>query len=312
MNLKYTGAIGKLYWIWFTNLIFQTITLYIYRPWAKTKIRKYFYSNISIFGDRLEYSGTGRELFKGYAQAMLYLMILSAILSTMIAIFLGNASFIEAVLSYIPLMALLYYAQYSSLRYRFSRTRWRGIRASISGSGIKYMWFRLGRALINLLTLGFATGKSDLMAKKYLIEDSSIGSVKFKLSGDVSDLNRVNAITLILAIPTLFISRFWYIAALKSYVWNHLNVDNIRFQADFTGFKFLRLFLGNILIISFTFGLGMPFILQRSVKFFTNNIQIIGSEEDLGIFQASASASAFGDGLEGVTEDGLDLDIGIW
>jgi uncharacterized membrane protein YjgN (DUF898 family) len=312
MSLKYTGAIGKLYWIWFTNLMLQFITLYIYRPWAKTKIRKYFYSNIFIFGDRLEYSGTGRELFKGYAQAILYLMILSAIISTLIAIFLSEASFIDAVMSYIPIMALLYYAQYSSLRYRFSRTRWRGIRASISGSGLKYMGFRLGRALINIITLGFSIGKSDLMAKRYLIEDSFIGSVKFKFLGNVSDLNRVNAVTIILALPTLFISRFWYIAALKKYVWNHLNIGSVSFHADFTGSKILRLFLGNIFILAFTLGFGMPIILQRSVKFFTDNIQIIGTEQDLDIFQAPDLGSAAGDGLEGITDDGLDLDIGIW
>jgi Bacterial protein of unknown function (DUF898) len=38
------------------------ITLGIYRFWATTRVRRWFWSKVTIDGERLEYSGTGFEL----------------------------------------------------------------------------------------------------------------------------------------------------------------------------------------------------------------------------------------------------------
>ena len=57
---------------------------------------------------------------------------------------------------------LFYFGSFSALRYRLSRTRWRGIRGSLQGHGFDYVLFRLKRTIINICTLGYAIGRSDL------------------------------------------------------------------------------------------------------------------------------------------------------
>ena len=49
----------------FTNLLLTIVTLSIYSSWAKTRTRRYLWSRTRFIDDRLEYSGTGLELFIG-------------------------------------------------------------------------------------------------------------------------------------------------------------------------------------------------------------------------------------------------------
>ena len=64
--LEYDGETGSLYGVWLKNLVLLIITLGIYRAWARTNIRRYVWSSYTIAGDRLEYTGTGGELLRGY------------------------------------------------------------------------------------------------------------------------------------------------------------------------------------------------------------------------------------------------------
>ena len=48
------------------NALLTLITLGIYRFWAKTNIRRFFWRNVSLLDDPLEYTGTGGELFVGF------------------------------------------------------------------------------------------------------------------------------------------------------------------------------------------------------------------------------------------------------
>ena len=63
------GSIGGVAPIFLKNLFFNIITLSFYRFWARTRLRYYFWANSEIFGDRLEYSGRGLELFVGFSFA---------------------------------------------------------------------------------------------------------------------------------------------------------------------------------------------------------------------------------------------------
>jgi len=315
MNLKFEGKLGRIYSIWFSNLILQIVTFMIYRPWAKTKMRKYLYGSISIFGEGLEYSGTGGELFKGSAKALLWLFLFSAIISIGIAIILGSEnSILENVISFILIATLIYYAQYAALKYRLNRTRWRSIRSSLSGKALNYVKFRLKKAVFNIFTLGFLGGRVDLAAKEYIINNISTGSIKWKFAGDIKTLDNIHFITWILAIPTLGISRFWYKAALKNYTWSSTKIENISFSANYSAGKILKLYFGNILLFIITLGFGLPSILYRTVKFAVDNVEIIGNEADLQMLQSQQTSSATGDGLEGLvdSDSDYDLDWGIW
>ncbi len=64
--VEFTGQRGPLFRLLLKNAVFKLLTLWIYRFWAKTWIRRYFWNNIRIDRDPLEYTGLPSELFIGF------------------------------------------------------------------------------------------------------------------------------------------------------------------------------------------------------------------------------------------------------
>src|SRR4051794_28717559 len=69
------------------NIVLRLLTLGIYSAWAKTEKRKYYWQNIEVGGNRLFYTGTGMEIFKGYLKilaayfGLVFLFVLSSKIS---------------------------------------------------------------------------------------------------------------------------------------------------------------------------------------------------------------------------------------
>lgn len=61
----YDGNLKKLWFLWLKKIILSILTLGIYSFWGKTYLRKYVVHSFQIDRDRLEYIGTGKELFLG-------------------------------------------------------------------------------------------------------------------------------------------------------------------------------------------------------------------------------------------------------
>ena len=49
------------------NILLTIVTIGLYRFWAKTRIRQYLWNHLEVEGDRLEYTGTGKELMLGFS-----------------------------------------------------------------------------------------------------------------------------------------------------------------------------------------------------------------------------------------------------
>lgn len=142
------------------NLALAILTLGIYRFWGKTHIRRLLWTHTLIQGERLEYTGTGGELFKGF------LLVLVTVFIPLFLLNLGARALVEqeeiraagavysifaAVALYLPGVAI-----YRAARYRLSRTRWRGVRFSLEGKG----WAYGVRVMLFLLALGLTLGLS--------------------------------------------------------------------------------------------------------------------------------------------------------
>jgi len=56
----YDGRLGDLYAIYLRHVVLMLLTLGWSRFWGRTRIRRYLWSHMSIFGDRFEYRGRGR------------------------------------------------------------------------------------------------------------------------------------------------------------------------------------------------------------------------------------------------------------
>ena len=66
IELGYDGRAGEVGKIALSNSLLGLVTLGIYRFWAKTRLRRYLWSHVSMEGDRFEYTGRGIELFIGF------------------------------------------------------------------------------------------------------------------------------------------------------------------------------------------------------------------------------------------------------
>lgn len=313
MKIRYQGSAFGLYKICIKNLFWQILTLMIYTFWAKTNLRKYIYSNINIEGDNLEYCGTGSELFRGFLKASFSIFIFSAAVSLINIFLLDNEALniLSVFLIYIVVFAMIFYSRYLAVRYRLSRTSWRAIRLNLSGSAKDFMMFKFARIILDTASLGFLYSRSKIYTRSYYINNISIGSQKFHFSGHANYLDKIHIITYLLAPFTLFLSRLWYAAALKNYLWQSTRIGYLSFATSFSAGKIFRLYFGNLLIIAFTFGLGLPIVLNRNVRFLCENLTIIGNEHQVNLLQSYYDSSAVGEGINEIMEGDLGFDFGI-
>lgn len=155
----FTGDWREFAPIAFTNLLLSVVTLGLYLFWARTRERRYLWSRTRFIDDRLEYTGTGLELFIGYVLAVvLFGLPFSAFnfLALNAAIMRGHEGL--AVLLGFVLYLLIYYltgvAIFRALRYRLSRTLWHGIRGGSDAQGLGFGWNYLWKNMVGSLALG--------------------------------------------------------------------------------------------------------------------------------------------------------------
>lgn len=167
------------------NLLLIVVTLGVYRFWAKTRVRDYLWSRTRIFGEFLEYTGTGLELFLGFL-IVLFVLILPLSLISMAMQYLAADNLVLLIslftFLYLGLLYLFGVAIYRAQRYRFSRTRWRGIRGGMSEKGWRYGLISLGAMLFNLVSFGFAYPYTSTRLWKYRLSRSSFGTIPLESS----------------------------------------------------------------------------------------------------------------------------------
>jgi uncharacterized membrane protein YjgN (DUF898 family) len=155
----------------------ELITAGFYRFWLATEMRRHLWSRTSVDGDAPEYVGTAKQLLVGFLVAM----------AILVPIYVGyfllglEAEQWQAFAS-LPL-ALFYYvflqfAIYRSRRYRMTRTVWRGVRFSMTGSGLNYAW-RVGLwTVLVFVSLGFALPWRQAALERFKMRYTSYGNLE--------------------------------------------------------------------------------------------------------------------------------------
>ncbi|MFD2264803.1 YjgN family protein [Lacibacterium aquatile] len=177
-SLGYDGAGGEIAKIALWNGFLTLITFGIFRFWAKTRMRRYVWSRFSFDGDRVEYTGTGGELFKGFLVASLLFLAFAFPLQIAI-VFTGEETALAGVLNLVFLMvilALVWLAGFFAHRYRLTRTRWRGIRGGMQAKIGRYFGLVLGYGLLTIITLGITYPLGSLARKRFLWNNSRFGT----------------------------------------------------------------------------------------------------------------------------------------
>lgn len=136
----------------FTNLLLTIVTLGFYRFWATTRSRRYLWAQTRFIDERLEWTGTGKELFIGFIFAVILFGIPLFMLSFGLQALAFRGYVAVAAMLTLPMYGMLLYvfglARFRALRYRLSRTYWHGIRGGSHSAGWRYGWSWVWKSVV--------------------------------------------------------------------------------------------------------------------------------------------------------------------
>jgi uncharacterized membrane protein YjgN (DUF898 family) len=141
-----------------TNLALTIVTLGIYRFWAKARERRYLWSHTRFIDDRLEWAGTGREMFIGFLIALALftppLLVIRFGAQAMVLRGQTGAAGLLSVLLYVGTLFLFGVARFRALRYRLARSYWHGIRGGSDDPGLRYGVSAAWKPVVGFFALG--------------------------------------------------------------------------------------------------------------------------------------------------------------
>ena len=101
------------------------------------------------------------------------------------------------------------------------------------------------------------------------------------------------------------VSFAFYTNAMAREVAKKLTLGSLRFATPITPGRIIGRYLGNILIIIFTLGLGLPIAIHRTMLFLAANIEVIGNIEGSDITSANLPRPKAGEGLLEAFDPGI-------
>ncbi len=306
-QIHFLGKGGDLFGIVIVNMLLTGITFGFYYPWAKASKMQYLYENTELDGSRFQFHGTGQEMFMGYLKA---LAIFAVLMFLQFGLALVGVPIVGIILSYIFLLVIVPIALHGSLRYRMSRTSWRGIHFGYRGGLGELLKKFIGGTLLTIVTLGLYSAWFTVDLRKYMIGKIKFGNVAFSYKGEGQENFLINLKGIFLIILTLGIYYFWFVKEKFNFYINNIEMEqngqktNLRSTA--TGGDFLGLTIANALILIFTLGFGAAWVTVRTLDFVFSHIDIEGHLDTDKIEQTEEEyKDAAGDDLANLI--GLDI-----
>jgi uncharacterized membrane protein YjgN (DUF898 family) len=341
-DFEFDGTLSEYTLIALTNLLLTIVTLGIYRFWGTTRIRRYLWSRTIFMGERLEWSGTGQELLKGALIGFLVILLPIAIINFVVRemmihdhrIAAGVLSSVEAVAFY----GLIGAGTFRALRYRLSRTYWRGIRGGSGDPGLRYSFAYVWKYAIGLLTLGVLMPWAMVSLWQQRWTDMSFGSWTFAAQGRVRGLKLPFLICylapifgfaaawllmksgltvtffgitpttvfgrIVIMLPAIFGFLFFFILIVMAYYASFFrqmvgatSLSTVEFQFNADAMEWMELYVGDIVLVVATLGLGLIFLNYRHWKFYLRYFQIEGQIDFGALTQSTITAPTQGEGL---------------
>jgi uncharacterized membrane protein YjgN (DUF898 family) len=311
-QLKFYGDGGKYFGIVVVNLVLTLVTLGLYYPWARAKNLQYLYGETEFAGSRFTFHGTGREMFKGFIKAMaiigvLFVIYFTARLSDNTAtVVMGFLVYVLGIITVIPL------AIHGGLRYRMSRTSWRGIHFGYRGNLRELLTMYFKGMLLSIFTLGIYTSWFTAELRRYITGNIRLGNINFRFDGEGKELFIINLKGILLLYPTLGIYTFWWMKNLNHYHINHMHLEqdgqSFAFQSNLSAGDIFMTGLTNNLLILFTLGLGTPWAILRAMRMVIDNAELAPGFNPDAVFQTEeVFTDATGDDVLSMLDIGLDF-----
>ncbi len=150
----FEGRLKEFYPIAWRNSLLTFASLGLYRSWAINKERQYLWGKTRFIDENIEWMGTGWELFRGFVIGTIIFFGFTALSFYLRNYVIYEQSFLNYVagfLLYCIFFWLTSLAGFRGLRYRLSRTTWRGIRGGSNDSGFRFATTSVGRYILCLL-----------------------------------------------------------------------------------------------------------------------------------------------------------------
>ena len=314
------------------NFLLGLITFGIYYFWGKTEVRRRLWNAVRVNGDPLEYTGTGKELLLGFLLVFL-LLVLPTTLYVVAGVILFGPQGPLLDLFMLPLYVAGAYlfgvAVFRARRYRLRRTRWRGIRGTMTGSPWRFGWTWLITAVIVLLSLGLATPWRNVTLARRLTNASRFGTQRFALIATAGPLyglflpfwlivamalggfgyaiyslflggapltgtaTATASIAGLLSIP-LFVR---YKVREMNYIAGHTTFGDVRFALTARTGSLIGLYVGNWLIYVLSFGILVPVVQTRLMRYFVTRLSVNGTLDAAAIRPPADRLEKTGEGL---------------
>jgi uncharacterized membrane protein YjgN (DUF898 family) len=191
----YDGRLSELYGIYLRHLTLMVLTLGWSRFWGRTRLRRYLWNHVSILGDRFEYRGRGFELFLGFVLVLVILAMWGSLMwlvwefvfheVTLPGLGFLNLFYLSVFFIGVP---LAFVGQYAGLRYKLSRTRWRGIRCGMAGSAWSYGGLATLLSIANGVTGQLLTPLVSVILAKPRIANAFLGTQHLDFAGRAGDI----------------------------------------------------------------------------------------------------------------------------
>jgi len=191
LKTEFRGDRGGLFLMALRLGLLTFITAGFYRFWARTRLRRWYWSGIRIGGSPLEYSGTALEKITGFFFALL---LLAVVLTTanLVGIIVSirmmeqnpNAMNFAPLAFLLVLFPLWNFARYRSRKYILSRTSWRGIRFGMDGGAWGYGARASLYGFLSLVTAGLFLPVRTFLLEKYLTDRTWYGNARFTQHGN--------------------------------------------------------------------------------------------------------------------------------
>lgn len=309
-RISFQGRGGQLFGIYFLNVLFLILTLGLYWPWARANMLRFMYGSTEFIGSRFEFTGTGKEMFKGFIKGMGILILLFATYVGALTSGDGIIIVVGLLVFFIGFSLLVPFAIHGALRYRLAKTRWRGIQFGYRGNLKELLGIYIKGFLLTIITFGIYGAWFQVDLREYIFRHIRFGSASFRFTGKGGDLFILFFFGYLATLFTLGIYFPWFVRNLLRFYINNIRVDqNNResvFSTSLQAADVFVLVIASYFGILFTLGLATPWVLCYTYSTVFRSITIEGDVDFERIEQTEPGFSdATGDDLTDMLDIGL-------
>ncbi len=290
-RIKYFGKGSEFALIYFKNIILTLITFGLYYPWAKVEMLNYHYQSTELDNSRFQFHATGIEVFKGFIKIYVIFILLYGFL--IYALQTRNETFLLSAFGifYLFFLLIIPFAIHGAIRYRSSRSSWKGIHFKYLGDRMEFFWLFIKGFFLTIITLGFYGAWFQIDIRKYIFSHLRFGDLSFNFKGKGGDLFWINVKFILLFYITLGIYSFWYYKNLMQFYVDNTEINQngkpVHFRFTMKTGDVFELLVVNFLLILFTLGIATPWVAVRTFKFLFRFIEIEGNFDTNTIQQVS-------------------------